>query len=306
MPTNSPYFSPAWMKQQQRLMQKYSGGNSQRAPDMNDPQQAAMGLYNAGMRIGQDGMAQPTQDFGGMMAKASQGINSLSRGIRGGSMSTLGKPLNSMYEQNPGFFRRGMEEFGAALDQRQQQPMMGGDRESRIAQAKQAGTFEGIRSQFNERAKSFGQMMDEAGNISTMAPYRPGLESPTAQSQMANRAQLEEGVAGRKLMDEAAGGPVVTIPTVTRPMPGSGEMQTIPMMGAKNISGKYGTGFATATTDKNAPRSEGMINGKPFSEIMQGLANKPGIAREGDKFQPQNLTPAENERLKKAAQRTRR
>lgn len=277
-------------------MQKYAGGNSQRAPDMNNPQQAAMGLYNAGMQIGPDGAAQPTMDFGGMMAKSSQQINSLTKGVKGGQFSSLGKPMNSMYEQNPGFFRRGMEEFGAALDQRQQQPMMGGDRASRIAQAKQSGTFEGIRNQFNERAKSFGQMMDEAGNIGTMAPYRPNMIAPTEQFKTYNRARLEDDVAGRKLLEEASGGPTISFPTIQ-----SGD-ETSPMKGGINISGKYGTGFATFGPNKG----EGLIGGRPFSEVMQGLANKPGIAREGDKFQPQNLTPAENERLKKAAQSTRR
>jgi hypothetical protein len=48
------------------------------------------------------------------------------------------------------------------------------------------------------------------------------------------------------------------------------------------------------------PRKEGLINGKPASEVLQGLANKPGIARAGDRFQPQKSTPAETKAMNTA------
>lgn len=187
-------------------------------------------------------------------------------------------PANTMNERNPRFFNRGdVESFGQMLASRGQaaQPQM--TREDRIAKAKQDGTFMSIREAFNQKAKSFGQMMDEAGNITTAAPYRPGLTTPTEQSKVSNLGSLQEAVSAKKLLAEAEGAPKVTVPTITT---SAGQ---VPQIGAKNIAGKYGTGFATAAGEK----SEGMVNGRPFSEVMQGLANKPGIARPGDKFQPQ-------------------
>lgn len=50
----------------------------------------------------------------------------------------------------------------------------------------------------------------------------------------------------------------------------------------------------------STPRKEGLINGKPASEVLQGLANKPGIARAGDRFQPQKSTPAETKAMNTA------
>lgn len=252
-------------------------------PDANDPNQDALGMFNSGMRAGADGTLQPTQDYGGLLRKASQGVNSLTRGVRGGQTSSLGKPLNSMYEQNPGFFNRGgnaggVEGFGQMLAQRGQMPDQGESRDQRIAQAKESGQFDSIRGAFNEKAKSFGQMMDETGKISTLAPYRPGLSAPTVQSQTQNRAGLQDAVTAKKLLAEAGGAPKVTTPTISTP---AGD---VPMTGAKNIEGKYGSGFSAPT---KGPKTEGMVNGRPFSEVMQGLANKPGLARKGDKFQPQ-------------------
>ena len=62
-----------------------------------------------------------------------------------------------------------------------------------------------------------------------------------------------------------------------------------------SIFGKYGSGSSTFS----APGKEGLINGKPASEVLQGLANKPGIARAGDRFQPQKSTPAESAAMNK-------
>lgn len=65
------------------------------------------------------------------------------------------------------------------------------------------------------------------------------------------------------------------------------------------ISGKYGTGSSTFSAP-GTPRKEGLINGRPASEVLQGLANKPGIARAGDRFQPQKSTPAETKAVNTA------
>lgn len=271
-------------------MMRLSTPKEPRAPNLNDPAQMALGMFNQGMRAGADGTLQPVQDYGGMLQKASQGVNSMTRGVKGGQMSSLGKPMNSMYAQNPGFFNRGAqdaESFGQMLAQRGQTQSQGLSRDERIAQAKESGQFDSIRSAFNERAKSFGQMMDEAGKISSVAPYRPGLSTPTVQSQDQNRGRLEEAVSGKKLLAEASGAPRVTTPTITTPA------GSTPMIGAKNIEGKYGSGFST---QKRGEKSEGLIGGRPFSEVMQGLANKPGVARKGDKFQPQQW----NDALKRA------
>jgi hypothetical protein len=259
---------------------------------MNDPMQTAQGMFGAGMRAGAGGELQPTQDYGGLLTKASQQINSMSRGVKGGQMSSLGKPMNSMYEQNPGFFNRGgnaggVEGFGQMLAQ---------TREQRVAQSQQDGTFGTIRDKYNLDNADKGMQMNKFGNLiksagAVQTPYRPGLTGPTVQSQKEEQGQnlsrLQDAVTAKKLLAEASGEPKVTVPTITTP---AGET---PQIGAKNINGKYGSGFATET---KGLREEGKIGGRPFSEVMQGLANKPGIAREGDKFQPQNWS----ESLKKA------
>lgn len=266
----TPYASPNWAKRMMRL----NTPKVPKRPDENDPNQAALGMFNLGMRAGADGTLQPTQDFGGMMSKASQGINSLSRGVKGGTFSSLGKPMNSMYEQNPGFFNRGgnaggAEGFGQMLAQ---------TREQRIAQAQQDGTFGTIRDKYNLDNADKGMQMNKFGNLiknagAVQTPYRPGLTGPTVQSQMKsqaqNRAGLQEAVTGKKLLQEAQ----------------QPAMQITEAGGGKNLVGKYGTGWSAPTTP--GKKNESLIGGRPFSEVMQGLANKPGLARKDDKFQPQ-------------------
>ncbi len=235
-------------------------------PDMNDPTQMATGLYNQGIKAGPDGQMMPTQDFGGMMSKASQGVNSLSRGVKGGTFSNLGKPLNTMHEQNPGFFNRGgnaggVEGFSQMLAQRGQQT-------APAAQKPLPDDTPGAASTA-ARAQAFGKpklgtptTLPNSQLIKSASATPPTGPSPTE----LNRQALEQGAAGLKLQRQASG----EAPTVTT----SG--------GVRSISGKYGSGTATHT-----PTTEGMVNSRPFSEVMQGLANKPGIAREGDTFQPE-------------------
>ena len=314
-----------------------------RGQDPNDPQGAAMRLFQSGIQMGENGQARPSQDFGGLLAKGSAGINSLTPGVRGGQFSSLGKPMNSMYEQNPGFFSRGPQglsrstvsapmadtSFGSQVAERNQSLMGSGGlpndtpgaasaaarnlmmtgtgasrptfpasastgggrtRADNIAQAKKDGTFETLRTQFNDNAPD--QYMDEKGDI---------LSTTTPSERTARRGQYwADQAAANRLLKQASGDlPTVTTPSIIYDETG----QEVPQMGgARNIEGKYGRGFIDPTgLTRRKPGQEGLINGRPASEVMQGLANKPGIAREGDKFQPQTLTAEENKRLEEAA-----
>lgn len=284
---SNPYISPSWAKRMTRM----NTPKVPKRPNLNDPQQAAAEMFSQGLRAGADGTLQPTQDFGGLMSKASQGINSMSRGATGGQFSSLGKPLNSMYEQNPGFFNRGgnvggAEGFSQMLAQRGQptaqaapsftpKAPLPNDTPGAASAAARAGMM---------KPRSFSDTVSGAGNrpVENLLIERRGFGSPTAtqtptsapapqmppSQMMLNRKGLEEAVSAKKLLAEAAGAPVVS-----------------EQGGVRSIAGKYGSGTATAV---KGPRAEGIVNGRPFSEVMQGLANKPGVARAGDKFQPQN------------------
>ena len=97
---------------------------------------------------------------------------------------------------------------------------------------------------------------------------KPATTTATPSTQEMNRAALEDAVAGKKLLQETQ-----------KPF-----MQVEQSGGNKSIQTKYGSGSSTPT---KGPKKEGLIGGRPFSEVMQGLANKPGLARKEDKFQPQ-------------------
>lgn len=219
-----------------------------------------MGLYQIGMKADESGNLKPTQDFGGLMSSASSQINPMTRGVKPGQFSSLGKPLGSMYQQNPGFFKSGpsLEGFGSAVAQRNQ------DMSQSPSQASQTPAYQG--------------------------PYRPGFTGLTEQQKSMSRAGLQEKVDAKRMLGQATG----NIPTVSITPDMSGKTG-----GSVAISGKYGTGSSTFLSP-GAPRKEGLINGKPASEVLQGLANKPGIARAGDRFQPQKSTPAESAAMNKA------
>jgi len=256
---------------------------------MNDPMQAARGLRDQGMKMGQDGELAPTQNWGGLMGKASQQMNSLSRGARAGEGSGLGGALNTMYDREPGGFNRGGAQDAGSFGQ-----MLAQTREQRIAQAQKEGTFGTIRDKYNQDNAATGSKMNQFGNIMAdlnkpqssewLTENRPvqfdksGLPKlpwagDTAESgqRVANRQALEQAAEGIKLRREATG----ELPTVTTTGQGLGEV--------RSISGKYGSGKA-----ETVPTSEALVNKRPFSEVMQGLANKPGIARNEDQFQSQN------------------
>ncbi len=303
--TTTPYFSPNWAKRMMRLNKP----KVPKAPDLNDPQQGAMSMFQSGQRVGADGVIQPTQDFGGMLGKASQQVNSLTKGVRGGQFSSLGKPLNSMYEQNPGFFKRApsssfvsggspdaVSTFGQMLAQRGQPTPNTPTLPNDTPGAASALARKGMMSMGTTSTPTFGARTAPA--VTGTAPATPSA-SPSSPDWYAQ-------AAGKKLLEQAMGdAPTVSKPSIGYQIPGGGTATMDQIGNAKNIEGKYGSGFIDPTgATRRAPGQEGLINGKPFSQVMQGLANKPGIARPGDKFQAQTLTPAENKRLEEAAKKT--
>jgi hypothetical protein len=285
----------------------------------------------------------------------------MSRGVKGGQMSSLGKPMNSMYEQNPGFFNRGgnaggVEGFGQMLAQ---------TREQRVAQSQQDGTFGTIRDQYNLDNADKGMQMNEFGNLvkkaaapkaaplpddtpgAASSAARAGMMKPQAFSeavksvgnrsvdnaliekrgfgkpdrffasgggkdtpasgkffvegdpnapksvalstQASNRAALDEAVTAKKLLQESQ-----------RPF-----MQVSQAGDGKSIQSQYGSGFNIPYPkgEKRSAGYEGSINGRPFSEVMQGLANKQvneGTWREGDRL-PAGMTQEQAKTTNEAA-----
>jgi hypothetical protein len=238
---------------------------------MPSPQDAAMGLFNIGVQADSSGNLNPTQDFGGMMGAASSQINSMTRGVRPGQFSSLGKPMGTMYAQNPGFFRGG-NDFGSKVAQRNQAMMPGG------------GIPNPLQPSYQGVVKAVDQAAAGGGTGTSVSDAVAALGRDTSVPTMEQRrAPLQEAVDAKRMLGQATG----DIPTVNRSSSGA------------TISGKYGTGSSTFSAP-GTPRKEGLINGKPASEVLQGLANKPGIARAGDRFQPQKSTPAETKAMNTA------
>lgn len=242
MATTTPYGNPNWLKRQMRL-------NTPQSPEetaTNDPRAMATGMFNAGMQLDQRGGVRPTRDFGSLLRLNSSQMNPLSRGVKPGSFSSLGQPMNSMYANNPGFFNR---DSGAS---------------------------------FAEKIQQRNQTMSQERPVDTALLDRRGFDQgnrPPAPTPSQNRAKLEDRASGLKLLREMSG------PKVTE------------VGGGKNIEGKYGTGWSAPTMP--GKKNEGMIDGKPASEVLQGLANKPGLARPGDKYQPKKWTAEELRKLRK-------
>lgn len=298
---------------------------------MNDPRDAATVMYNSGLQLDEQGSPQPTRDFGSLLRLNSSQMNPLSRGVKPGSFSSLGQPMNSMYANNPGFFRSQIAQRNQSLTPGA--PVM--TREQRIAQAQKEGTFGTIRDKFNIDNEGAGLSMNEFGNIFKPKPTqktpsgmplddaliekrgfgspskftaamgsrvsepsdemgrrssepedtmgrRPlvsrepkGISGPTAPqlsaSQAANRAGLEERASGLRLLREMSQTPLQIVNTPP----------TWDENGFDTLTGKYGTGVGGIRD----PKKEGLIDGRPFSEVMQGLATKQvreGTWREGD------------------------
>lgn len=301
---------------------------------MNDPRDAATGMYNSGLQLDEQGYPQPTRDFGSLLRLNSSQMNPLSKGVKPGSFSSLGQPMNSMYANNPGFFRSQIAQRNQSLTPGA--PVM--TREQRIAQAQQDGTFGTIRDKFNIDNEGAGLSMNKFGNIRKMTepqkaapsatgnrpvdnaliekrgfdspvekepamgsrlsdmmgdmgrrsgsaepaigqrsvttPAPTGTSAPTPQmssQQLSNRKALEDRAAGLRLLREMSQTPLQIVNTPP----------TWDENGFDTLTGKYGTGVGGIKD----PKKEGLIGGRPFSEVMQGLATKQvreGTWREGD------------------------
>jgi hypothetical protein len=262
-----------------------------------------------GMKYDSQGNIGPTRDYGRDMMLGSQQRNSLSRGTPGGYASGLGNPLNSNLTP------RG---FADTLQQRNQTM----SREQNIAQAQREGTFGTIRDKFNTDNAGAGLSMNRFGNIRKMNPPQaiaplpddtPGAASAAARSSMMSRpvdsVLLEKRGFGSPVQQAPLGASVT--PAAPAAAPNTGlqdraaglrllrEMSQTPLQiersgGETSLQGKYGTGSSTTT----GPR-QGLINGRPASEGMQGLAEKPGLARPGDKYQPKGMSAEEIAKARK-------
>ena len=256
-----------------------------------------------GMKYDSQGNVGPTRDYGRDMMLGSQQRNSLSPGVKAGYGSTLRTPMNSNLTP------RG---FADTLQQRNQ--VM--SREQNIAQAQREGTFGTIRDKFNTDNAGAGLSMNRFGNIRKMNPPQtfstgsllsipkiggarpplaaargnqsspPGqpLTSPAAapvDTLATNRAGLEDRASGLRLLREMSQTPI----------------QVTEAGGGKNLVGKYGTGWSAPTTP--GKKSQGLIGGRPVAEVMQGLAEKPGLARPGDKYQPKGMSAEEIAKARK-------
>jgi hypothetical protein len=256
-----------------------------------DYKQAAMALYGAGMKADAQGNMVPTQDFGAMTRMESQGINSLSRGTPGGFSSSLGKPPGSMYAQDPTAFKNMQNPYYRAAQGGAMNMPSNADFGQAVAQRN-----EGSPSGFTMPGYTVGQSGGAASNQPSQTsayqgPYRPGFSGVSEQQKTQNRAALQEQVDAKRMLGQATGG----IPTVSNIPDMSGKTG-----GTVAISGKYGSGSSTFSAP-GTPRKEGLIEGKPASQVLQALANKPGIARAGDRFQPQKSTPAESAAMNKTS-----
>lgn len=259
---------------------------------------AAMLEDQAGIKADSQGNWGSVRDYQRDLLLGSQQRNSLSPGVKAGYGSTLRTPLNS--NLTPRNFSEGIRQRNQTLTPGA--PVM--SREQRIAQSQQEGTFDTIRDKYNAENAGSGLRMNRFGNIRKMNPMNeapaksiqindvsdqmgrrseqekliqpPSVArtiappAPPAPSQQdMNRAALEDRASGLRLLREMSQTP----------------LQVTATDGGKNLVGKYGTGSATATTGSG--RKEGMINGKPASEVLQGLANKQvreGTWRKGDRL----------------------
>lgn len=284
MATPTPYGNPNWFKRQNRL----STAKEPKQMDVNDPEQMARLMYGAGLQMGADGSPKPTRDFGGLLRLNSSQMNSLSRGAKPGSFSSLGQPMNSMYANNPGFFNR------------------------------QSGSnFAGQIAQRNQTIAPGAPVPAPTQKTSPMDPDTPGGASALARSNMMNRpvdkALIEKRGFGNPAPQTASvGGPPATQTTAA---PNTGlqdraaglrllrEMSQTPLQvteagGGKNLVGQFGTGWSAPATPGKP--SQGLIGGRPVAEVMQGLAEKPGLARPGDKYQPKGMSAEEIAKARKA------
>jgi len=256
---------------------------------------AAFAEDELGMKADNQGNWGSVRDYGRDMMLGSQQRNSLSRGTPGGYASGLGNPLNSNLTP------RG---FADSLQQRNQ----GMSREQNIAQAQREGTFGTIRDKFNTDNAGAGLSMNRFGNIGKMNPPQT-----TPSGMKLDNALIEKRGFGNPTQQAPLGASLA--PTAPAAAPNTGlqdraaglrllrEMSQTPLQvteagGGKNLVGKYGTGWSAPATPGKP--SQGLIGGRPVAEAMQGLAEKPGLARPGDKYQPKGMSDEEIAKARKA------
>lgn len=292
----TPYGNPNWFKRQSNMAERKAQRNQPKAIDFRDARQVATLAFNNGYQADSQGAFRPMRDIKRDATAASQQMNSLSLGAKAGSASNLGRPANTSLPIRGG----GSNDFGGLLAQRNQQ-MMSGNRADNIAQAKASGSFGSIRDTFNQQGAAYGQMMDNKGDI-VMGPKTTTPQALQEKQQAANRGFLQEQ-ADSKWMLRQMSGEEPTI-NVTK-----GVLSGTPAKAA--ISGKYGSGSSTFSFpgDKLKPGKIGVTSPsgetvlRPAKEVMQGLANKPGIARPGDKYQPQKWTAEDLRKISQAKKR---
>jgi hypothetical protein len=124
-----------------------------------------------------------------------------------------------------------------------------------------------------------------AGTLATPTSVSAAMTAAPSQQDM-NRAALEDRASGLRLLREMSQTPL-QVDKQTERIGGN-------TYGSTDIQGKYGSGFSyTAPAGTKRPEGyEGNIGGRPFSEVMQGLANKQareGTWREGDRL-PEGMT----------------
>ena len=114
---------------------------------------------------------------------------------------------------------------------------------------------------------------DSAAQPSSSQATTSSSTNTPANQQEVNRAGLEDRAASLRLLREMSQTP----------------LQVTATDGGKTLVGKYGTGSASNTS---GAKNQGMIDGQPTSEVMQGLANKQvreGTWRKGDRL-PAGMT----------------
>ena len=115
---------------------------------------------------------------------------------------------------------------------------------------------------------------------SFQATTSPSTNTPANQQEV-NRAGLEDRAAGLRLLREMSQTPLQVDKQTERI--GDNTYRST------DIQGKYGSGFSyiLPAGTKRPEGYEGDVNGRPFSEVMTGLANKQvreGTWREGDRL----------------------
>lgn len=321
--------------QKQRYGGGDAGGDSFNPSAMfTNPMAMALGAYNIGLQADASGTLQPTQDFGQMATLQSQQLNSLSPGVDPRQQTSLGKPLGAMYAMNPNTWKNrpgGTAGFGDAVAQRNQTMVQGGgipnplqpSYQKVVKAVDQAAAGGGTGTSVSDAVAALGRDT----KVPTMEQRRAPLQEQVDAKRMLGQATGDIPTLRVHYTDAYGGDPGRIGSNVNEFFPGEdaerdalgvtdiyrgGKKITGPLMTDQlfegprgkyeygtNISGKYGTGSAEFFKP-GTPRKEGLINGRPASEVLQGLANKPGIARAGDRFQPQKSTPAESKAMNTA------